>query len=175
MVKINPLMLMGPIEAPSSLVDGLDQQDYDAWNEGEEVSAEIAAKCDAFCAWCRTEQARRFDLLLEYRGLAHDDSVTGREWRKFALSLASATYPSLRWPEPRPKGKVGRPRDAVPKVLIRVAKEYWKALPEIIKQDTAIVGAGVNRGYFFEAKARAGLKDDDLWWRQFPPEIESGK
>jgi hypothetical protein len=161
---------------PSS-VSGLTSRDYEAWNNNEEVSADIAAKCEAFTAECRAERERRFDLLLEHEGLdelVSDDSETGRKWRALALKLVGgARYVGLEWAEP--KNKAGRPRDAVPKVLIRVAAQFWKAHPNQIKQAAAIKLADVNEGYFFEAKDAAGLTGDPEWWRRFPPENDSGK
>jgi hypothetical protein len=154
---------------PSSSA-GLTPRDYEEWNVGEEVTADIAAKCESFTAECRAELERRFNLLLEYEGLGElirDDSQTGRKWRALALSLAGARYVGLQWTDPQKKG--GRP----PTVLALVAAQMWKGTKKL---ESAIATAGVNRSHFFEARVLAGLADDPDWWRRYPPpESESGK
>jgi hypothetical protein len=90
-----------PIEPPPHIVKPvleLGPVTWERWSCGEWVSPAAAAKCATYMAWCKDEQKRRFDELLDDAGLANEQGEQAKKWKDFALSLVGSDSKMLATP-----------------------------------------------------------------------------
>jgi hypothetical protein len=108
MVKLPVGLFWDPIEPPPDIVSPVLELAPDTWERwcvDEWLSPDAAAKCEAYMAWCKAEQKRRFDEILEDAELANEQGEQANKWRAFALSLADSYSKLLAIPEPHPPRK----------------------------------------------------------------------
>jgi hypothetical protein len=122
-------LFLQPIEPPPDLV--VEPDTWERWCcDDERVSTDDGAKCEAYLAWCKAEQKRRFDDLLQYNDaeLANDQSEQAQRWRDFALSLAAGTYSGLLTiPDPRPPRKRPGKKNVDDAIIEAVSREWERA------------------------------------------------
>jgi hypothetical protein len=168
MVKLPVGLLWEPIEPPPHIVNPvleLEPGTWMSWCCDEWVSPDAAAKCEAYMAWCKVEQKRRFDEILEDNGLANEQGEQAKKWKDFALSLAVNYSGLLTSPEPRPPRRRAGKRNVDAAIFEAVARE-WERTDEKISVAEAFRRA--NKGgtwterQFTLAKAR--------WYKANPQE-----
>jgi hypothetical protein len=127
MAKLPVGLFWDEIEPPPDIVRP-DPFVWERWSLNEWVYPEHVAECEAYLAWCRTEQARRFDAILEDMDseLASDQSERAKRWRDFALSSAPYTK-LLAIPGPRPPRKRAGRRNVDLMIFEAVGRELEKA------------------------------------------------
>jgi hypothetical protein len=144
MVKVNlPIWLLWePIKPPPDIVNPVLELEpgtwerwlYDGYYDDEYVNPDVVAKCEAYMDWCRAEQRRRFDAILEDEDaeLANDQSEQAKKWRAFALSLAQWEFPKLlaipvEFPDPPPQRKRAGRKNVDDAIFEAVTREWERA------------------------------------------------